>query len=302
VKPEEFPSVLASFLHDGQSLLAHQIPVMLQKIYSLAKIVSRLKGFRFYGCSLLLTYDGDKETQDAFKASTLEQPSSRKRRGESLERRKHLPKTPGNSNNVSSPISHSKRTSASTGEHAEPPPLRKSHSEDLLVGPIAKRSGNSRPRRRGEVNLRLVDFAHTTTGRDWLPYPDPSFDRYSPAHAVLQLPRVEEVASGKGYIADIDPDTGLIYARFPPHYPDQPDRGFLWGLKSVAESLEKIWNEERVRRMKASSSAPTSSGSQTYGGPSADDKDQLPPLPTYGKEIFAELFGEEGEDTGMISS
>jgi len=276
VKPDEFPSVLASFLHDGQSLLAYQIPVILQKIYSLAKIVNRLKGFRFYGCSLLLIYDGDKETQDAFKASTLEQPSSRKRRGESLERRKH--------------------------RNEEPPSLRKSHSEDLLVGPVAKRNGNNRPRKRGEVNIRLVDFVHTTTGRDWLPYPDSSFDRYSPGYTASQLPRVEEVMSGKGYVADIDPGTGLIYARFPPHYPDQPDRGFLWGLKNIAESLETIWNDERIRRMKTLLPSPTTSGPSASSGLSPNDQDRLPPLSTYGKEIFAEIFGEEGEDTGMISS
>jgi hypothetical protein len=55
-------------------------------------------------------------------------------------------------------------------------------------------------------------------------------DKYSSTSLNAHHPKVEEVASGKGYIADIDPATGCIYAMFPPHYPDQPDCGFLWGL------------------------------------------------------------------------
>jgi len=61
IKADDFASVLASFLHDGERLLVHQIPILLSKIYSLAKIVHRLKGYRFYGCSVLLIYDGDNE-------------------------------------------------------------------------------------------------------------------------------------------------------------------------------------------------------------------------------------------------
>jgi inositol-hexakisphosphate 5-kinase len=253
VRAEEFASVLATFLHDGERLLAHQIPVLLEKIYALARIIKRLKGYRFYGCSLLLIYDGDRESQEAFRTSMLEHPSSRTKRGESLERSQ-------------AHVSDTKQ------DH---PTLRRAHSEDLLVGPVAKRS-NAR-RKRGEVNVRIVDFAHTTTGRDWLPYP-PSVDPSA-------------ITSSKGYQADIDPETGLIYARFPPHYPDQPDRGFLFGLKNLAIALESIWTEERLRRIRASH----------------DDQSiveyELPPLPTGGKEIFEEIFGPPGgEDLGEIST
>ena len=256
VRTEDFPGVLASFLHDGERLLVYQIPVILRKIYALARIVSRLKGYRFYGCSLLMIYDGDRETQEAFRASVLDHPSSRSKRGESLERQ---------------------LDARTTSEAAPRHTLRRSHSEDLLVGPVADRS--SRRRKRGEVQIRLVDFAHTTTGRDWLPYPPPNGE-------------TEEVTSGKGYQAEVDPETGLIYARFPPHYPDQPDRGFLFGLMNLAEALEKIWNEERLRKMKASREDPNSS------------VDQLPPLSTDGKEVFDEIFRtpDGGEDFGMIST
>ncbi|KAI0370188.1 SAICAR synthase-like protein [Pilatotrama ljubarskyi] len=256
VRPEDFPGVLSSFLHDGERLLVYQIPVILRKVYALARIVNRLKGYRFYGCSLLMIYDGDREAQEAFRASVLENPSARSKRGESLERQLDV-RTPSEAS-------------------AQRPTLRRSRSEDLLVGPVSDRS--SRRRKRGEVQIRLVDFAHTTTGRDWLPYP-PSGE-------------VEEVTSGKGYQAEVDPETGLIYARFPPHYPDQPDRGFLFGLMNLAETLEKIWNEERLRRIKSSRDDPSAVA------------DQLPPLSTDGKEIFDEIFRTEDgeEDLGMIST
>ncbi|KAF8165041.1 hypothetical protein B0H34DRAFT_687562 [Crassisporium funariophilum] len=253
IRPEEFDSVLKSFLFDGERLLAYQIPVLLQKLYALARIIYRLKGYRFYGCSILLIYDGDRESQEAFRTSVLEHPSSRSKRGESLERR---------SNSQSQPD----RT-----------PLRRSHSEDLLVGSVAKRSSGRR--KRGEINVRIVDFAHTTTGRDWLPY--------SEAMDPSQLREV--LSSSKGYQAEVDTETGLIYARFPPHYPEQPDRGFLLGLKNLTASLEEIWNQERIRRIKAGRDDPSVAALQ------------LPPLSLEGKDIFDEIFGGE-EDTGMIST
>ncbi|PPQ92341.1 hypothetical protein CVT25_008691 [Psilocybe cyanescens] len=252
IRPDEFDSVLKSFLFDGEHLLAYQIPVLLQKLYALARIINRLKGYRFYGCSILLIYDGDREAQEGLRSSVLENPSSRSKRGESLER----------------------RSNSQSHDHT---PLRRSHSEDLLVGSVAKRSSGRR--KRGEINVRIVDFAHTTTGRDWLPYSEAGMaDR---PHEVF--------SSSKGYQAEVDPETGLIYARFPPHYPDQADRGFLLGLKNLTSSLEEIWNAERIRRVKAT----------------RDDvfaaQSQLPPLSLEGKEIFEEIFGEE-EDPGMIST
>ncbi|KDQ64915.1 hypothetical protein JAAARDRAFT_28569 [Jaapia argillacea MUCL 33604] len=257
VRPDEFPSVLASFLHNGERVLANQIPILLGKLYALARIINRLKGFRFYGCSLLLIYDGDKDAQEAYRSYVWENPSSRSKRGESLERQRRKPTDPTQ----------------------EEPTLRRSHSEDLLVGPVLKRSAGRR--RRGEVNIRIVDFAHTTTGQDWLPYP-PTLDPDS----------VQTVTSGKGYNAEVDLETGLLYARFPPHYPEEPDRGFLWGLKNLSETLEQIWNDERIRRIKVSRDDPSITAYQ------------LPPLSTDGKEIFEEIFGPAGadEDPGMIST
>ncbi|KAJ8522968.1 hypothetical protein ONZ45_g532 [Pleurotus djamor] len=272
VRPDEFASVLSSFLFDGERLLAYQIPVLLQKIYNLAKIINRLNGYRFYGCSLLLIYDGDRESQEAFKAYSQEHPSSRSKRGESLERQ--------------SASRHKSAMGRADGQGR----LRRSHSEDLLAGPVAKRSSGLR--RRGEVNVRIVDFAHTTTGRDWLPYPD-AFTANKILSGQHGIPDADITSSSKGYCAEVDPESGRIYARFPPHYPDQPDRGFLFGLKNLASALEQIWNDERIKRIK---SARDKTGTDR-------EECQLSPLPVDGKEIFDEIFESgDGEDTGMIST
>jgi len=146
------------------------------------------------------------------------------------------------------------------------------------LGPIQKRSVDKR--KRGGVDVRLVDFAHTTTGRDWLPYPE-DFDKTMPH---------EVTTSSKGYNADIDPETGLIYARFPPHYPEEADRGFIWGLKNLTLALEQMWNDERKRRFKV-----------LHNDPNCGVK-KLPALPTEGREIFDEVFGDDDEDPGMLST
>ncbi|KIY65247.1 SAICAR synthase-like protein [Cylindrobasidium torrendii FP15055 ss-10] len=225
----QFASTIASFIHRGERLLAHQIPVLLQKLYGLAKIINRLRGFRFYGCSLLLIYDGDSEAQDAFRAS------------------------------VTPAVSSSKR-SESTDRHRDGrPSLRRTASERLLQV----------SRSRGEINVRIVNFAHATTGNDWLAYP-PS-NRDLPPHA--------KSSSSAGYKAEVDDKTGLIYARFPPHYPNQPNRGFLFGLGSLASALEDVWNEERVKR-----------------------RGELPALAVDGREVFDEISGVHGDDLGCLST
>jgi len=260
IKKDEFPAALGSFLHDGERLLAHQIPAILGKIYALARIINRLKGFRFYGCSLLFIYDGDHEVQEALGASYSDHPTSRSHRGESLERHQRLYQS-GEKPSLDLPST----------------PLRRSHSDDVLGGPVDHRL--SRRRRRGEVNIRIVDFAHMTTGHDWLAYPEGYDHRPAP-----------EVGDGKGYSADVDPETGLIYARFLPHNPDEPDRGFLFGLKNVAETLEKLYNDERLRQVKSRDDSSTA-------------KDLLPPLSTHSKRVFQEIMKlENADDWGYLST
>ncbi|PWN18673.1 SAICAR synthase-like protein, partial [Microstroma glucosiphilum] len=63
VPPDEFASALSRFFHNGEKLLLHHVPVILEKLYRLARIIRQLKGYRFYASSLLFIYDGNCETQ-----------------------------------------------------------------------------------------------------------------------------------------------------------------------------------------------------------------------------------------------
>lgn len=245
-------------MHDGERLLVHHIPVLLQKLYALARIIYRLKGYRFYGCSLLFIYDGDHDAQESFR-SLSESIASRPKRSQSIGR-------------------HSERVDHKLNVNT----LRRCQSEDVLAGPLVKSLHRGR-RKRGELVIRIVDFAHTTTGHDYLPAP-----------GGLNLTSMPELSSGKGYEAAMDPETGLLYARFPPHHPEQPDLGFLFGLKNLASALERIWDDERTRRFKASRFSPTAA------------PEQLGVLNAEGKDIFEVIFGSRGRpgeiDPGMISS
>ncbi|KAF8305136.1 SAICAR synthase-like protein [Clavulina sp. PMI_390] len=168
IRTEEFPSALSKFFFDGERLLIHHIPVILHKLYALANIIYRLKGYRFYGCSLLFLYDGDEETQEAY-------------------RRK-----------------------------------------------------------------------------------------------------------GKGYQADVDAETGLIRARFPPHHREQPDLGFLFGLKNIALSLERIWEDERARRKALARDSPTPENVEQ----------QIERLSVNSRAVFDALCPElvEDSESGWLSS
>ncbi|KAG8694232.1 hypothetical protein FRC08_008615, partial [Ceratobasidium sp. 394] len=185
-------------------------------------------------------------------------PSSRTKRGESLDRE----------NGRAAEVDTTRKT------------LRRTASEDVLDGPPAKRNHHDK-RRRGEVNIRLVDFAHTITNKEYTVVP-PDYEDDQP--------------KGKGYGTTVDP-SGRLYARFPPHRPEEPDYGFLFGIKNLCSTLRSIWDEERARRHKAARDS--------------DQRlniDQLPALSTEGKQFFDEIFGtshrsgDTSIDPGMLST
>jgi inositol-hexakisphosphate 5-kinase len=286
IQTKDFPAVLASFFHDGEKVLTYHIPLILQKLSALARIISRLQGFRFYGCSLLFIYDGEKEIQGEYERTALEaQAASQSAEATELMSRMRA------------------RSEEREGSRKE---IRRSRSEDMLFDSSTRRHISGKEvKKRGEVIIRVVDFAHTTTGNDYLVHP--------PDHVETEAER-EILKSGKGYDAEVDPDTGLIFARFPPHHPELPDMGFLFGLKNLYESLETIYEEERGRKMKRSpasrdASSISSSGSSnrlsvplspspSLSGDNTDD--YLYPLPPEPKEIFSTIFPES--DFGMLSS
>lgn len=244
LKTPDFPRVLRFFLCDGDDVLLEQIPSLIQKMYNLAAILSTLNGFRFYGCSLLLIYDGDKDVQDGY---------ARHKRYEH-----HRPQ-------------HERGDSATMFSSATTPrrrPSLTSTSRRSRSADVTDCATESARRTRGEIVVRIVDFAHTTTGQDIVfPYPK----------GVVDPPNM-----GKGYETLFDDESGRALARFPPHHPNEADMGFIFGLSSIVASLRGIYHIEMERRRGA-------------GQP-------VPPLPTFEHSgIFEKLF-PEGFDQGYLST
>ena len=254
-----------------------------------------LDGFRFYGCSLLMIYDGDKEAQEHYLRHSAQTPfgsglgthSEVNDNAGTLERVNEDERIETRHQNHHHHQHRTSRTLATTDEHdvdqrrsipshqsesieSDPNyhrsrPRRESEGEserldsgsrthsrsrshsqshdyhnDVQSHPHhhhhhhhhrASDSHSSNPKRiRGEVNIRVVDFAHTTTGLDFIPFPPNHVD--PPDHEL-----------GKGYDTQLDPETGLNLARFPPKHPHLPDMGFVFGLKNVCAALEGIWRD-----------------------------------------------------------
>ncbi|PWN53605.1 hypothetical protein IE53DRAFT_140724 [Violaceomyces palustris] len=269
VLPSEFPEALGRFLYDGKRVLVHHVPLILEKIYRLARIVHRLKGYRFYASSLLFIYDGDCQTQAKLE-SEFERRCA-KGQGGVYAPIMGIPAildsamtTPSYSlggggaaeNNVG--ISFGKPFGEPEFEEVEGGQSFSIGSSPLL-GPSSvpyqphghQGSAGLKPRRRrrkGEMNIRIIDFAHCTTGSD---YDFSHLDngrsenqgRKEAARATQETH--PEVVGGEPHGHEQPP---LPIARFPPTLTDGPDSGYLYGLKNLAATFEKIWEKERDRR------------------------------------------------------
>lgn len=149
---QEFQDALTRFLYDGvdrSSILRH-IPTILQKLSKLDVIVRRLRGYRFYAASLLVTYDGIQSEEDSTDTAIED----------------------------------------STTDFA-------TDTED--VNHVRKRKN------RREIDFKIADFANSLTP------------------------------------GDLSKDKSC-----PPQHPDEPDRGFLKGLRSLRKYFLKIQQDTRA--------------------------------------------------------
>ncbi|CDS05572.1 hypothetical protein LRAMOSA08100 [Lichtheimia ramosa] len=62
LSPLTFKQVLFDFLHDGKRLLTRHVSQLLFKLKQLELLIRSLRGYRFFGSSLLIIYDGMDET------------------------------------------------------------------------------------------------------------------------------------------------------------------------------------------------------------------------------------------------
>ncbi|GAA5980109.1 hypothetical protein JCM5350_001765 [Sporobolomyces pararoseus] len=255
VSIQDFPDVLGSFLDDGDSILAYHIPHILSQLYRLASIVYGLNRFRFYAASLLFIYDGDPEVQAGYKKTVLSQTSNPSpvlkavsssmpdpsplrsmAQASSLHRHDEEEEKPrprarsvdANDEYDSNEDRNATRSNAAGGgtENRNRPPLERTKKESSgrhRHHHHHRRSRSKKHKVHGEVTIRLIDFAHCTTGDDFV--------------------TPEEGASLNLEPGEFAPD-GRVVARFPPTHPNQPDLGFLLGLRSLCAALKQIWTEE----------------------------------------------------------
>ncbi|OCF56026.1 hypothetical protein L486_06783 [Kwoniella mangroviensis CBS 10435] len=255
IKTSDFPNVLQGFLSDGETLLVDHIPIIVQKLHNLAAIMLRLDGFRFYGCSLLLIYDGDKEIQDHYRSvvrnenqivndsdndnERLQKVNEEEEDHDEWAEHRHRPLKRIDQSDSQQDARRSRSVDLHSHHSHSHSRRRKSHSHTHSHShsqgrPTTSGTGehghthtHTHRKIRGEVNIRVVDFAHTTTGRDFLLFPKEHIDP-------------DDKTLGKGYDTKFDEITGLPYARFPQKFPNRPDMGFIFGLKNVCESLKNI--------------------------------------------------------------
>lgn len=247
----EFPSVLAFFLSNGAEVLSYHIPLILRQLYRLASIIHGLDRYRFYAASLLFIYDGDAQVQETYKRSVVEErsPAGLDDLTEAVDDEESSPSSrSGRSpswNDLSSPPSTTSLPPPSFSTSAPKPRPTHLHS-------YSNSSTHSHPPRRpkipGAVTIRLIDFAHCTTGDDFIP------------------PTATDLLEFDG---DVSPD-GKVRATFPPTHPDQPDLGFLLGLKSLCAALKMIWAEENGK---------------------AGVREREAELKVPGEAVFEEIFG-----------
>ncbi|KAH8731133.1 hypothetical protein GQ44DRAFT_767688 [Phaeosphaeriaceae sp. PMI808] len=129
---KEFQDALKRFFWDGTGYKAatRHIPVILEKISQLERIVKKLPGYRLYASSLLMLYDRGEGEQKDKEASSL-------------------------SNGVSNPSS----------ENASAMP-----SGPTSPGPALNNAlNNSATKKYPEIKLKIVDFANCVTAEDALP-------------------------------------------------------------------------------------------------------------------------------------
>ncbi|SPO38194.1 related to KCS1 - potential transcription factor of the BZIP type [Pseudozyma flocculosa] len=281
VLPSHFVEALSRFFYDGRRTLVHHIPLILEKLYRLARTIHGLRRYRFYASSLLFIYDGDCQTQsrldDAFARRCVEGEGGR------------VPPVQATRGSRLADLAAQGDAVDDGGEGGN----SYSIGSSPILGPLGGGGGAGwrRRRRKGEINIRIIDFAHCTTGTDY-DYGD------------------EGAASGD---ADADADAGtagLPRVRFPPKLRDGPDSGYLYGLKNLAASFEEIWELERERRKEARASVAQARG--LTSSRAADDihKDadgswivDMGPLAVEGGEVFDEIFGNgPGGLDGYVST
>lgn len=288
VAPQDFPDALSRFFFDGEKVLIHHVPVILEKLFRLARCIHKLNGYRFYASSLLFIYDGDSDIQ-----AKLERE---------FEHRVHKGTaglSPGLRLSVESSPALEPIDSITMSNHTST-----THDGGLAAGlssslPHSSSVPSSAPprrrRRRGEINIRIIDFAHCTTGKDFLFPDDPNFE--------ARREEIERLNDRIAHGLENPVVQAMPIARFPPKDRHGPDSGYLWGLQRLAQSFHAIWDKERQRRRNQAveklrqGDASISEDDEGKAADAADPGD----LKVEDADVFEDIFGSGQDRLGYVS-
>lgn len=200
---ETLPLTLREFFFNGSEVVLAHIPILLRKLKDLAKIIKTLNGYRFYASSLLIYYDGDNAPQLPSVQSLISQGTTTGR---------SAPLSPTINTSSVSGLSPSmvpesaNGTAPGSGSVTAATTTGVAASETMgLLRPGSGGGGNGGKNLSDpcRTDLKVIDFAHCTPGI---------------------------------YDEDAMPP-------YPPMHPDEPDKGYLLGLKNLMMIFRDIWDE-----------------------------------------------------------
>ena len=153
--------MLLCFLHNGICFRSDILPLLIEMLEDLETCIKALPTFRYYSCSLLILYDGAicpkglREVTPSMQEKDLTGIALRaKKYVEDLAAKEKLTGVASNSllNEASLPPAPS-----------TPPPVdRREAKSQEIQDPSLRMSTEELARARSHVDLRMIDFAHTT--------------------------------------------------------------------------------------------------------------------------------------------
>ncbi|KAF9908955.1 Inositol hexakisphosphate kinase 1 [Linnemannia zychae] len=200
---ETLPLTLREFFFNGSEVVLAHIPILLRKLKDLARIIKTLNGYRFYASSLLIYYDGDNAPQLPSVQNLLSQGTTSSPR--STPPPPPPPPTPLSVNTSAPGLSPSAVPEPSNGSSigTETRSPRMAASAVTDNVGLIRQAGGKNMRDPCRTDLKVIDFAHCTPGI----YDDDAMPPYPPMH------------------------------------PDEPDKGYLLGLKNLMMIFRNIWDE-----------------------------------------------------------
>jgi hypothetical protein len=203
---ETLPLTLREFFFNGSEVVLAHIPILLRKLKDLAKIIKTLNGYRFYASSLLIYYDGDNAPQIPSVQSLISQGATTAHPTQ-LSPTVNTPSVSGLSP-LMAPESANGTTPGSGSVSGATPTGAAVSETTRLLQPSSGGGGSSGSISKNlpdpcRTDLKVIDFAHCTPGI---------------------------------YDEDAMPP-------YPPMHPNEPDKGYLLGLKNLMMIFRNIWDE-----------------------------------------------------------